>query len=228
MLNVPSAMAKDAPLDLDGVWMPTVIAPDGSRNRPWPAQPPFLPEVQKAYEEYQAKVKANPDDYDQARDCLPYGMPYQMLLVAQYPLEIVQTDDQLTIIFELHNDVRRIYMDGRATPSGLRPTFMGYSIGHWEDETLVIETTAIRDGGMPRPHGPQFKVTERIRQITDKDGVLMLEDLMTIDDPQVYTEPFTVKTYFRQKPGLEVGEYFCSGDLWQLNLSGQERSIPWR
>src|SRR5690606_12762528 len=125
-------------------------------------------------------------------------------------------------------DVRRIYLDGRTLPSGLRPSFQGYSIGHWEGEELVIETTHIREGGMPRPHGPQFKVTERIRQITDDKGTPMLEDVMTIDDPEVYTRPFTTRTYFRHHDGLEIGEYFCSEDLWRLTHSGQDNVIPWR
>lgn len=219
-----------APVDFSGVWMPTAIAPDGERDRSrnWPASPPFRPEVQAAYDAYLEKVAANPEDYDAARNCLPYGMPYQMLLMAQYPMEIVQTDGRLTVIFELHNDVRRIFFDDRKRPTGLLPSFMGYSVGDWDDETLVIETTSIRDGGMPRPHGPQFVVTERLHLVFDDDGTPMIANEMTITDPEIYTEPFTIQMYYRQHPGLEVGEYFCSGDIWQLNLSGQENVIPWR
>jgi hypothetical protein len=228
MILTASAAAADGPPNLTGIWMPTVIAPDGSRNRPWPENPPFRPEVQAAYEAYKKNLAADPEDYDEARNCLPYGMPYQMLLVAQYPMEIVDTGNRLTMIFELHNDVRRIYLDERQRPTGLRPGFQGYSIGHWVGDTLSIETTHIREGGMPRPHGPMLKVIERIRLISDHEGTPMLEDVMTIHDPQTYTEPFTTRTYFRQQPGLDMGEYFCSEDLWRLNLSGKDSTIPWR
>ncbi len=227
-LGPAAASEKPGPIDINGVWMPTAIGPDGQRNRNWPEHPPFLPAVQKAYDAYRANLKTDPEDFDEERNCLPYGMPYQMLLVAQYPMEIIQTKDRMTMIFELHNDARRIYMDGRTAPSGLQPTWFGYSIGHWDGDTLSITTTSVRDGSMSRPHGPRLVITERLHLIKDKDGKTMLEDDMTIDDPGTYSEPFTTKTYFRQHPGLEIGEYFCSEDLWHRNLAGKDTDIPWR
>jgi hypothetical protein len=216
------------PVDLSGVWMPTAIGPDGNRNRTWPAKPPFLPPVQAAYDAYRVHAAADEQEYDAARSCLPYIMPHPMLVVAQYPLEIVQTEGRLTMIFELHNDVRRVYLDGRTPPTGLRPTWMGYSVGRWEGKTLVIRTTAIRDGTINYPHGPALVVTERLDLIADKDGKTMLQDELTIDDPGTYSEPFIVRNFFRQHEGLEIGEYFCSEDLWQQNLSGRDSKIPWR
>ena len=214
--------------NFNGVWMPTAIGPDGQRNRTWPAEPPFLPAVKKAYDAYRANAKIDPEDFDEERNCLPYGMPYNMLLVAQYPLEIIQTKGRMTIIFELHNDVRRIYLDGRAVPTGLRPSWMGYSTGEWDGDTLTVTTTSVRDGSMSRPHGPHMVIRERLHLISDSTGATMLEDEMTIDDPGTYSKPFTVKNYFRQHPGLEIGEYFCSEDIWRRNLSGENTEIPWR
>jgi hypothetical protein len=220
--------AGSAPVDLTGVWMPTAIGPDGNRNRTWPPKPPFVPAVQAAYDAYRVRADANPEEYDNARSCLPYIMPRPMLLVAQYPLEIVQTDARVTMIFELHNDVRRIYLDGRSPPTGLRPTWMGYSVGHWDGDTLVVRTMSVRDGTTDQPHGPNMSLTERLRLIKDKDGKTMLEDEITVDDPATYAEPFKVRNFFRQRAGVEIGEYFCSEDLWQQNLSGNATKIPWR
>jgi hypothetical protein len=222
------AHAEAPPLDFNGVWMPTAIDPQGQRNQTWPQQPPFLPEVAAAHQDYRKRY--NPIVDDAGRSCLPYGMPYQMLMVAQYPLEIVQTDDRITIIFELHNDVRRIFLDGRKRPADLLPSWMGYSIGRWEEagRTLVIETTHMREGRMPRPHGPYLKVTEKLRFVDGGKAGRMIELAMTVDDPKTYSQPFTVKQYFRQYPNLEIGEYFCSEDLWRQNLSGHEGYIPWR
>lgn len=214
------------PVDLTGVWMPTAISPSGERNRTWPEKPPFLPEVAAEHDEYRRNYDPVVDDA--GRSCLPYGMPYQMLLVAQYPMEIVQTRDRITLIFELHNDARRIYLDGRKQPSGLLPSWMGHSIGHWEDQTLVIDTQGVREGRMPRPHSPALSVTERIRVVQSAEAGKMLELQMTVNDLLTYSTPFTVKQYFRQYPDLEIGEYFCSEDLWQQNLSGHEGYIPWR
>jgi hypothetical protein len=225
---VTAERSAPASPDFSGVWMPTAIGPDGQRNLSWPQHPPFLPAVQKAYDAYLVNKKTDPEDFDEERDCLPYGMPYQMLLVAQYPFEIIQTKDRVTMIFELHNDVRRIYVDGRAIPSGLRSTWFGYSTGRWDGDTLSITTKAVRDGSMTRPHGPNMVITERLHMIADHEGKPMLVDEMTIDDPGTYSAPFTVKNYFRQHAGLEVGEYFCSEDLWQRNLSGEDTDIPWR
>jgi hypothetical protein len=224
--RVPAAVG--AQVDLTGVWMPTAIGPDGNRNRTWPAKPPLLPAVQAEYDAYRVLADANPEDFDNARSCLPYIMPRPMLVVAQYPLEIVQTDSRITMIFELHNDVRRIYLDGRTPPSGLRPTYMGYSVGHWEGDALVVRTSSVRDGTIDQPHGPSMVLTERLRLIKDKDGNTMLEDEIAVDDPATYAEPFTVRNVFRQRPGVEIGEYFCSEDLWQQNLSGNTTKIPWR
>ena len=93
---------------------------------------------------------------------------------------------------------------------------------------MTVTTKSVRDGTMTRPHGPNMVITERLHLIKDSKGEIMLVDEMTINDPQTYSEPFTVKNYFRHHPGLEVGEYFCSEDLWHRNLTGQDTDIPWR
>ncbi len=221
------AANNPAPVDLTGVWMPTAIGPTGERTQVFPENLPFLPETEAGRAAYEANY--NPVVDDASRSCLPYGMPRQMLVRAQYPTEIIQTDDRITMIVELHNDVRRIYLDGRQKPDGLLPSFMGFSTGHWEKDELVIETTGIRPGGYPEPKSTDLKVTERIRLVDGGDAGTMLELKMVIDDPVYYAAPFTAINYFRQYDGLEMGEYFCSEDLWRQNLDGRTGDyIPWR
>jgi hypothetical protein len=215
-----------APPDLTGIWMPTAIAPDGERHRTWPESPPFLLDVQSSVDRYIADY--DPVEDDAGRNCLPYGMPRQMLVVAQYPIEIIETEDQITILFELHNDARRIYLDQHRHPQGLLPTWLGHSIGHYEGDTLVVETTDIRRSALPRPSSPELKVTERFNLIDGGDRGEMMTVDMTIEDPLIYTEPFTVRNYFWRQTDIEMGEYFCSEDLWQLNLSGNDFKLPWR
>jgi len=215
-----------APPDLTGIWMPTAITPAGERNRLWPEHPPFLPRVQQRVDQYYAEYDAVEDDA--GRSCLPDGMPRQMLITAQYPIEIIETDGQITILFELHNDVRRIYLDGRDHPEGLLPTWLGHSIGHYEGDTLVVETTGIRGTRLPRPSSPELKLTERINEIDGGERGQMFTIDTTIEDPLVYSEPFTVRNYFWRQTDIEMGEYFCSEDLWQQSLSGSESKLPWR
>jgi hypothetical protein len=150
-----------------------------------------------------------------------------MLTVAQYPTEIIQTEDRITILVELHNDVRRIYLDGRTPPDGLRPTWMGYSVGRWEGQSLVVTTTAIREQGLPRPQSRDLILQERFTLIEGQAGP-MIELEITHEDPRIYSQPFTLKTYYRQYDGLEMGEYFCSEDVWRLNLDGNPSELPWR
>jgi hypothetical protein len=151
-----------------------------------------------------------------------------MLVVAQYPIEIIETDGQITMLFELHNDARRIYLNQRKHPQGLLPTWLGHSIGHYEGDTLVVETTGIRRSALPRPSSPELKLTERFDLIDGGDRGKMMTVDVTIEDPYVYREPFTVRNYFWRQTEIEMGEYFCSEDLWQINLSGNEFKLPWR
>lgn len=222
----PGGEAQAAPTDLTGIWMPTAIAPDGTRNRPWPERPPFLPEVQARVDRYYEDY--DPVEDDDGRSCMPYGMPRQMLVTAQYPLEIIQSGNRITILFELHNDVRRIYLDGRGHGQDLLPTWMGHSIGWYENDSLVIETTGIRESSMPRPSSPDLTITERINEIDGGERGQMIALDLTIDDANVFSEPLTVRTYFWRQTQIEMGEYFCSDDLWQRSLSGSEDDIPWR
>ena len=222
---ISMSFANDAPVDFTGIWMPTQIGPGGERNQVFPEALPFLPEVQARNEEFLADFDHEVDD--STRSCLPYGMPRQMLTVAQYPTEIIQTEDRITILVELHNDVRRIYLDGRAPPDGLRPTWMGYSVGRWEGESLVVTTTDIREQGLPRPQSRDLTLQERFTFIEGQAGP-MIELEITHEDPRVYSRPFTLKTYYRQYEGLEMGEYFCNEDVWRLNLDGNPSELPWR
>jgi hypothetical protein len=215
-----------APPELTGIWMPTAIGPDGARNRTWPETPPFHDDVQRQIDAYFAAY--DPIEDDDGRSCLPYGVPRQMLLVAQYPLEIIRTGDLITIIYELHNDFRHVFLDGREHPEGLLPTWMGHSVGHVDGDALVIETTGLRPIGPPRPQSPALTVTERIESVEGGERGEMISVDITIDDPLTYRQPFTVRNYFIRQTDIEMGEYFCADDLWQQNLSGDESLLPWR
>jgi hypothetical protein len=131
---------------------------------------------------------------------------------APYAFEIIPSPGRLTILFEYFHEVRRIYMDGRKAPEGNpNPSSMGYSIGHWEGETLVVETNGFKDSPIVRmPHSEELRETERIRRIRDGN---VLEIEVTKVDSKAYTQPLRQTYYFRKDLSLEIIEHNCDGML---------------
>jgi hypothetical protein len=115
------------------------------------------------------------------------------------------------ISYEMLADSRVIPLDGRPHPQGNIKQFVGNARGHWEGDTLVVETTNLTDrtsiggNGLGVRHSDKMKLTERIRRV-DKD---MLEYVATVDDPVTYTKPFTLRMMWSNQPGYEIYEYSC-------------------
>jgi hypothetical protein len=148
--------------------------------------------------------KDNPDAH-----CLPMGL-LQFHEHVQ-PRKIVQTKDLLVIIYEANYGLRQIFLDGRKLPDNdPTPWWYGYSVGHWEGDTLVVETTNLRDGGWldiwGSPLTDKAKITERYTR--PKFGQLIVD--VTIDDPKAYTKPFTVRFNQRLSPSDELIEFICN------------------
>jgi hypothetical protein len=143
---------------------------------------------------------------DPEANCLPTGIPRQ----APYPWRIVQTPTHVFILFEgnIHS-YRQIFIDGRKHPDDPDPTWYGHSIGHYEGDTLVVDTVGFNDrfwfDFRGHPHTEKLHTVERY---TRKDlGSIVVQT--TIDDPGVYTKPFTVTFTGRLRPGEELMEYIC-------------------
>jgi len=148
--------------------------------------------------------KDNPDAH-----CLPMGL-LQFHEHIQ-PRKIVQTKDIIVIIYEANYGLRQIFLDGRKLPDNdPTPWWYGYSVGHWEGDTLVVETTNLRDGGWldiwGSPLTDKAKITERITR--PKYGQMIID--VTIDDPKAYTKPFTVRFNQRLAPSDELIEFVCN------------------
>ena len=170
--------------------------PDGLLPlRPWAAD---LLKTRK-----EANSKDNPDAH-----CLPMGL-MQFHLHPQ-PRRIVQTPGLIVIVYEGNAGVRQILMDGRPLPGeDAQPWWYGYSIGKWDGDTLVVETTGFKDGGgldiWGSPLTDAAKLTERFRRVSY--GVLEID--VTIDDPKAYTKPFTVRVDQRIILDSEMIEFIC-------------------
>src|ERR1700730_12230720 len=177
--------AKSVP-DLSGVWKPSRLR--GTEAPPPPTPLLLKPGYKERYEARRAQEReANARGEQLAATgslCEPYGMP-AMMQVATYPMEVIQTPRQVTIITEAFSEVRRIYIGKpQLPPDDVDPGYYGRSAGHWDGDTLVVDTIGIEEsvrGYQGMPHSEKMRISERIR----RTGPDALQDQITIDDPAV-------------------------------------------
>jgi len=130
------------------------------------------------------------------------------------PMKIVQTAGLVAVLYELPNNFRQIFMDGRALPNDPNPTWQGYSVGRWEGETLVVETIGFNDKSWVarpgHPHTEALRITERYRR---RDfGHIDLQ--MTVDDPKAFTRPWSARVKFNLLPDTDLLEFHCDNEKW--------------
>jgi hypothetical protein len=142
-------------------------------------------------------------------NCLPLGIPLDVLL--EFPEKIIQSPKLIVMLFEVDGTQRQIYTDGRELPKEVaQPSWLGYSVGKWEGDTLVVETAGFNDktwlDGRGHPHSEALRIVERYRR---RDfGHMDIE--MTFDDPQMYTKPFAIKFTQELLADSDIFESFCN------------------
>jgi hypothetical protein len=204
--------AQAAPGDgWDGVWSPienNMFDPSQGRLDPNFARmhPPYKPDWEARYVTALESARAGKPT-DPTASCVPGGMP--RIMANPYPQEIIVKAKQVTIPKELQTQIRRIYTDGRKAPGDPDRTYNGYSTGHWEGDTLVVETIGLRGDTVfdrtAAPHSDQIKVQERMR-LKSKD---VWEDQLTVIDPVALTKPWVVTRTYQRQPDWEILEYVC-------------------
>jgi hypothetical protein len=224
MLSAQSATRPN----LTGSWVP-LGAGRGADPKvvPPPAGPILLkPEFAKAYEarrqaEAEATKRGEPLP-STGMQCVPYGMP-QMLTVATYPVEILETPGQITMIAEAFSEVRRIYMDQPQLPiDEVPPGWYGHSVGKWEGDTLVIDTVGIKEsvpGYRGMPHSSQMRISERIRLIAPD----VIHNQITIDDPVMLEKPVVYTLAHRRMAGYKMVEFVCENNREYVDEQGKIR-----
>jgi hypothetical protein len=170
--------------------------PGGLPLRPWAKA---LKEKRMA-----ANDKDNPDAH-----CLPLG--YMQFHLHPQPRKMIQTPNELLIIYESNYGLRDIFTDGRSLPDNDPESWWyGYSVGHWEGDTLVVTSNHFRDGGWLDVHGSpltdQATITERFR----RPDFGHLQIAVTIDDPKAYTKPFTVRVNQQIMLDTNLIEFICN------------------
>ena len=140
--------------------------------------------------------------------CLPAGVPLANLY--PFPFKIVQTPSLLLVLYEGDESRRQIYTDGRKPPADPDPLWLGYSVGRWEGDALVVDTTGFNDKTwldvLGHPHSDALHVVERFR----RRDFGHLDVAVTIDDSKMYTRPFSVKYTERLLPDSDLLEFFCA------------------
>jgi hypothetical protein len=221
-LAAPAPRTPAGRVDLSGIWEPLadpggkpggiegIVAPrylqDVTRDMP-DASTLMLPWADALYRDRAARQFM---DNPQIR-CLPGGIPRVHALT--FPYKIVQTSELIVILYEAGTLFRQIFLDGRRHPVDAQPAWMGYSIGRWDGDALIVETTGFNDqtwlDGTGHPHSARMRLTERF--VRRSVGRLDLE--ITIDDPETYTRPIRYVQPQALLPAGELIEYVCSENL---------------
>jgi Domain of unknown function (DUF3471) len=200
-LTAPAPKNQDGTPDLSGIWQIgglgysfNILGDQNPGMRPWAAA--LFKERQAGY------AKESP-----STRCLPAGP--RAGLFGQTLVKVIQTRSQLAVLYE-EDPTRQIFLDGRGLPHDPNPTWMGYSVGQWEADTLVVRTAGYNDrtwldlGG--HPHSDALQVTERFHR-TDF-GHMDLQ--MTFEDPKAYERPWTIAMKVQLVPDTELLEYVCN------------------
>jgi len=219
-----TANGQTAPPDLAGVWSPSNGARVANPSLNPPATPLMLkPEYAAPFEarrkaEAEAAARGEPIAGN-AVACVPYGMP-RMMAVALYPIEILPTPGQITIVTEAFSEVRRIYMNKpQLAIDDIPPGYYGHSVGRWDGDTLVVDTVGIKTS-VPAyqnmPHSDRMRITERIRLVMPD----WLHDQITIEDPVVLQKPVTYTLAYRRMLGYEMVEFVCDNNREFIDEKG--------
>jgi hypothetical protein len=183
--------------DWDGTW---------SSVRGKDPDPVLTPKGAKMKADFEAGQARGENLQVPAANCVPDGMPRIMRL---YPIEFLFTPGRVTIPIETYSQIRRIYTDGRPLPEDPDPAFNGSSIGHWEGDTLVVETIGLNNQnnivrGVRMTDGT--RIQERIR--LEKPDLLV--DTVTVTDPEMLAQPWTYRQAYERHRDWDMREYICT------------------
>jgi hypothetical protein len=188
--------------DWNGVWEIDWRNVRGAPPRP---QMKLMPEYQKKLDAYRAAQKDGENLQTEGANCVPPGLPG--IMSQPYPIEFLYQPDKIVMLAEAYMLFRQIYTDGRTHPEDPDPTYHGHSIGHWEGDTLVVDSVGFTEstllaGGVP--HSDQLRIVERIRKVSPE----WLEIETTLIDPVVLAEPYTSTISYGHLDD-ELREYVC-------------------
>ena len=172
---------------------------------------PLTPAGKAAYDKNIAGLKDGSLTDNARKFCVPDGLP--RVLANPYPFEIIQAPPgQVTIIYELSHQVRMIAMD-KPLPSEedllVLPFFNGHSVGHFEGDTLVVESAGFKENTLVdatgAPHTDELRTVERIRKVSPTE----LEDVITLHNPDYYSRDWQARFVYTQRNDIRIEDYVC-------------------
>ncbi len=153
-------------------------------------------------------------------NCLPQGVP--RIDATPNPFKILQEPDLMVILYEAFGQFRQVYLDGRELPRDANPTWLGYSVGYWDGDTLVVDTTGFNGktwlDQAGHPTTDALHVTERFR----RRNFGHLDIQVTIDDPKAYTKPWTVTEPMQLLADTDLIEFVCNENEKDLKHLGKK------
>ena len=213
-LNAPAPRTADGQPDLSGLWAaPCTTTACSNADRVFfdLAKGQKSEVLMTPWAAGIAKQRASRNHVDDPFGyCLPPGVPRIYFVVGAF--RIVPTHNVTAFLHETAAGLmfRQVFTDGRSLPVVTEPTWLGYSVGRWEGNTFVIQTSGFKDGGwldteVGRPHSDALRITERLRRVDF--GHIDLS--ITIDDPKAFVKPWTVTTVLTYQADTEILESFC-------------------
>jgi hypothetical protein len=217
VLTAKAPRTRDGKPDLSGTWLPdNTPGIHGTNGEPLPKffinvtsgmndeDVPFTPEAAVLYKKNLSLDGKN----DPLSFCHPAGVP--AVDTVPIPYKIVQTPELVVILYESDTVYRQVFMDGRKHADTTIPSWMGYSVGHWEGDVLVVETTGFNDKGWLDRIGHTHSDTMRIVERFQRRDLGHMDVVVTIEDPKTFTKPITFTQSNTLTPDGDLLEYFCT------------------
>ena len=203
-LSAPAPRTADGKVDITGLWRPGAGFVGNIARDLKPEEVPYQPWAEALYKQRRATDSRD----DPTASCIVGGVPRSDLV--PYPFKILQVPGTVVILYEAVHSYRQIFTDGRKLPEEPNPNWFGYSVGRWEGDAFVVETTGFNDNvwldNAGRPATGSLRVTERFVR---KDFGHM-DVHITINDPKAYTKPWSITLPLTFQADDELIEYICN------------------
>lgn len=214
-LTAPAPRTADGKPDLSGVWL--VKNSNGLFYTTGDMKlDDMLPWAAALYKQRAENYRRDTDGIN----CLPPG-PKAGYATGPYPVKLIQTPDLIVALYEYQTKFRQFFMDGRPLPDDPNPAWMGYSIAHWEGDTLVVATSGYNDRTSldlaGHPHTESLRLTERYHR---RDAG-HLDVRITFDDPKAYKRSWTLPVELDLVPDGQLLEYVCENERDKVHLVGK-------
>jgi hypothetical protein len=216
-LTAPAPRTPDGKPDLSGLWRPQLNPYNLDVIQDLKDEGIFRPAAEALFQQRVADFHRS----DPVTHCLPAG-PLEILTAggtAHY--RIIQSPKMVVLLYERGVIYRQIFMDGRELPKDPNPTWMGYSVGHWEGDTLVVESAGFNDrtwlDRVGHPHSEDLRVTERFQRVDF--GHMRFQ--ITYDDPKTLTRPLSISLAVNYAPDTDMLETVCENERDAAHLVGK-------